>query len=71
VSSGAIATRKFPTLKLYKIGVRFDVGGEGRPDDASRETAEHAFPTEHDETVRRREKRTLAGVTVHPAGAGG
>lgn len=33
--SGAESTRLLPTLKLYKIGVRFDVGGEGRPDDAA------------------------------------
>jgi len=33
--SGAEATRLLPTLKLYKIGVRFDVSGDSRPDDAS------------------------------------
>ncbi len=33
--SGAEATRLLPTLKLYKIGVRFDVAGDSRPDDAS------------------------------------
>lgn len=33
--SGAEATRQLPTLKLYKIGVRFDVSGASRPDDAS------------------------------------
>lgn len=31
--SGAAATRLLPTLKLYKIGVQFDVTGESRPDD--------------------------------------
>ncbi|HUI05515.1 MAG TPA: Lrp/AsnC family transcriptional regulator [Verrucomicrobiae bacterium] len=32
--SGAESTRLLPTLKLYKIGVKFDVGGdESRPDD--------------------------------------
>ncbi len=33
--SGAESTRLLPTLKLFKIGVRFDVGGKGRPDDRS------------------------------------
>ncbi len=31
--SGAESTRLLPALQVYKIGVRFDVGGEGRPDD--------------------------------------
>lgn len=31
--SGALSTRLLPTLKLHKIGVRFDVEGEARPDD--------------------------------------
>ncbi len=31
--SGAESTRLLPTLKLFKIGVRFDVEGESRPDD--------------------------------------
>lgn len=31
--SGALATRLLPTLKLFKIGVQFDLGGDGRPDD--------------------------------------
>jgi DNA-binding Lrp family transcriptional regulator len=31
--SGADSTRLLPTLKLFKIGVKFDVGGESRPDD--------------------------------------
>lgn len=31
--SGAISTRLLPTLKLHKIGVRFDVEGDSRPDD--------------------------------------
>ncbi|HVM60992.1 MAG TPA: Lrp/AsnC family transcriptional regulator [Verrucomicrobiae bacterium] len=31
--SGAESTRLLPTLKLYKIGVQFNVGGESRPDD--------------------------------------
>jgi siroheme decarboxylase len=31
--SGAESTRLLPTLKLFKIGVKFDVGGESRPDD--------------------------------------
>jgi siroheme decarboxylase len=31
--SGAESTRVLPTLKLFKIGVRFDVGRESRPDD--------------------------------------
>ena len=33
--SGAEATRLLPTLKLFKIGVRFDMAGESKPDDAS------------------------------------
>ena len=31
--SGAISTRLLPTLKLFKIGVKFDLGGDSRPDD--------------------------------------
>lgn len=31
--SSAISTRLLPTLKLHKIGVRFDVEGESRPSD--------------------------------------
>lgn len=31
--SGAAATRLLPTLRLFKIGVRFDVEGSARPDD--------------------------------------
>lgn len=31
--SAAESTRMLPTLKLFKIGVKFDVGGESRPDD--------------------------------------
>jgi DNA-binding Lrp family transcriptional regulator len=31
--SGALSTRLLPTLKLHKIGVRFDVEGSTRPDD--------------------------------------
>ncbi len=31
--SGALSTRLLPTLKLFKIGVRFDVGGKTQPDD--------------------------------------
>jgi DNA-binding Lrp family transcriptional regulator len=31
--SGARSTRLLPTLKLHKIGVRFDVEGDSRPDD--------------------------------------
>jgi len=31
--SGSLSTRLLPTLKLHKIGVRFDVEGETRPDD--------------------------------------
>ena len=31
--SGAESTRLLPTLKLFKIGVKFDVTGESRPDD--------------------------------------
>jgi DNA-binding Lrp family transcriptional regulator len=31
--SGAEATRLLPTLRLFKIGVKFDVGGESRPED--------------------------------------
>jgi DNA-binding Lrp family transcriptional regulator len=31
--SGAESTRLLPTLKLYKIGVKFDLGGESRPDE--------------------------------------
>jgi DNA-binding Lrp family transcriptional regulator len=32
--SGAESTRLLPTLRLFKIGVKFDLGGESRPDDA-------------------------------------
>jgi DNA-binding Lrp family transcriptional regulator len=32
--SGARSTRLLPTLRMFKIGVRFDVGGGGRPDEA-------------------------------------
>mgnify|MGYP000008799019 CR=1 FL=1 len=38
--SGAIATRMFPTLKLYKIGVNFDLGGG---DEAPRRTSGPGF----------------------------
>jgi len=31
--SGSLSTRLLPTLKLHKIGVRFDVEGDSRPDD--------------------------------------
>lgn len=31
--SGALSTRLLPTLKLHKIGVRFDVEGGAKPDD--------------------------------------
>ena len=31
--SQARSTRLLPTLKLFKIGVKFDVGGDSRPDD--------------------------------------
>jgi len=31
--SGSLSTRLLPTLKLHKIGVRFDVEGDTRPDD--------------------------------------
>ena len=31
--SGSLSTRLLPTLKLHKIGVRFDLEGETRPDD--------------------------------------
>jgi len=34
--SGAESTRLLPTLRLFKIGVRFDVEGSARPDDQSR-----------------------------------
>lgn len=34
--SGAESTRLLPTLKLFKIGVRFDVGGVSKPGDRSR-----------------------------------
>ena len=33
--SGAEATRLLPTLRLFKIGVRFDMGSESRPDEAA------------------------------------
>jgi len=33
--SGAETTRLLPTLRLFKIGVRFDVEGSARPDDQS------------------------------------
>ncbi len=33
--SGAESTRLLPTLRLFKIGVRFDVEGEAKPDDQS------------------------------------
>ncbi|MCX6877663.1 MAG: Lrp/AsnC family transcriptional regulator [Verrucomicrobia bacterium] len=31
--SGSLSTRLLPTLKLHKIGVRFDVEGDAKPDD--------------------------------------
>jgi len=31
--SRARSTRLLPTLKLFKIGVKFDMGGDSRPDD--------------------------------------
>lgn len=34
--SGAETTRLLPTLRLFKIGVRFDVGGSSRPGDQSK-----------------------------------
>jgi len=34
--SGAETTRLLPTLRLFKIGVRFDVEGDARPDDQSK-----------------------------------
>ena len=34
--SGASSTRLLPTLRLFKIGVRFDVEGDASPDDRSR-----------------------------------
>ncbi len=34
--SGAETTRLLPTLRLFKIGVRFDVEGSSRPDDQSK-----------------------------------
>jgi siroheme decarboxylase len=34
--SGAETTRLLPTLRLFKIGVRFDVEGEAKPDDQSK-----------------------------------
>ncbi len=33
LQSQALSTRLLPTLKLFKIGVKFDVGGDSRPDD--------------------------------------
>lgn len=36
--SGAEATRLLPTLRLFKIGVRFDIGGSDRPDDLAAPT---------------------------------
>jgi DNA-binding Lrp family transcriptional regulator len=33
--AGAEAMRLLPTLKLYKIGVQFDLAGDSRPDDAA------------------------------------
>lgn len=33
--SGAESTRLLPTLRLFKIGVRFDVEGDAKPDDQS------------------------------------
>jgi len=34
--SGAETTRLLPTLRLFKIGVRFDVGGDAKPGDQSK-----------------------------------
>lgn len=34
--SGAETTRLLPTLRLFKIGVRFDVEGDAKPDDQSK-----------------------------------
>ena len=42
-ASGALVTRKLPTLKLYKIGVKLDITGQ-TPADARVEVLEHERP---------------------------
>lgn len=41
--SGSNVTRKLPTLKLYKIGVKLDMTGKAKPDDKA-EVLEHERP---------------------------
>lgn len=41
--SGSLVTRKLPTLKLYKIGVKLDMTGKAKPDDKS-EVLPHEKP---------------------------
>lgn len=42
--SGAVVTRLLPALKVYKIGVKFDLGGQDAPDQRSNEH-NHVEPT--------------------------
>jgi DNA-binding Lrp family transcriptional regulator len=46
--SGAIVTRRLPTLKLYKIGVKLDMTGK-TPADAKAEVLEHERPERKEE----------------------
>jgi DNA-binding Lrp family transcriptional regulator len=43
--SGASATRMLPTLKLFKIGVKFDLGAEDRRTETKRHRAKHSRPS--------------------------
>jgi len=47
-ASGALVTRKLPTLKLYKIGVKLDMTGQTAAD-AKSEVLEHERPERHAE----------------------
>lgn len=45
--SGALSTRLLPTLKLHKIGVRFDVEGSAKPEDLAAPTYSEKNRTEN------------------------
>ena len=53
--SGAETTRLLPTLRLFKIGVRFDVEGDARPEDQSKPAYTEAS---------RQEARPLGGKEI-------
>ena len=66
--SGALVTRKLPTLKLYKIGVKLDMTGATAAD-AKAEVLEHERP-ERREHMDAPELSDLE-VARHPHRAGG